>query len=207
MSKKRTLSGFTLVEVTTSIVIMSILISIASAVIIVSVNIFGKNAVLRAAQNDGNNVYNFLYDRISYAASLKINAPDDINIKEDYDYYEVITINTEKNYMYVQRGNGDIDKKGSKYFIYGNDKGEPDDKLHGNTCKVKFTEYSYSDSTITFSVTIERDGDIYYFKEGTIPLYNDPFLGSDNNCFNATNELSKADQTIAYYYYDYKIIA
>ena len=58
MKKKKKRRGFSLVEVMTSLVIMVILIAIASGVIITTFNIFGRNALFRAAQNNGNNVYN-----------------------------------------------------------------------------------------------------------------------------------------------------
>ena len=48
-SEKKKLKGFTLVEVMTSLVIMTILISVASGVIIVTFDIFGRSALKRAA--------------------------------------------------------------------------------------------------------------------------------------------------------------
>ena len=57
--KKRRLSGLTLVEVMVSLVIIVILISISSVVMITGMNVFSENAVMCAAQDDGNNIYNF----------------------------------------------------------------------------------------------------------------------------------------------------
>jgi prepilin-type N-terminal cleavage/methylation domain-containing protein len=73
--------GFTLVEVMTSLVIMTILIAVASGVIIVTFDIFARSAIKRAAQNNGNNVYNYIYDHLSYATSLEIDRTVDINIE------------------------------------------------------------------------------------------------------------------------------
>ncbi|MBP1590988.1 MAG: prepilin-type N-terminal cleavage/methylation domain-containing protein, partial [Oscillospiraceae bacterium] len=79
---KKRFKGFTLVEVMTSLVIITILISIASGVIIVTFDIFARSAVKRAAQNNGNNVYNYIYDHLSYATALKIDQTVDINNKD-----------------------------------------------------------------------------------------------------------------------------
>ena len=76
---KRKLKGFTLVEVMTSLVIMTILVAVASGVIIVTFDIFARSALRRAAQNNGNNVYEYIYDHISYATALKIGESVDIN--------------------------------------------------------------------------------------------------------------------------------
>lgn len=81
--KKNRFKGFTLVEVMTSLVIMTILIAVASGVIIVTFDIFGRSAVRRAAQNNGNNVYNYIYDHLSYATALKIDQTVDINIEKE----------------------------------------------------------------------------------------------------------------------------
>ncbi|MBR6837730.1 MAG: prepilin-type N-terminal cleavage/methylation domain-containing protein, partial [Oscillospiraceae bacterium] len=80
--EKKKFKGFTLVEVMTSLVIMTILISVASGVIIVTFDIFGRSALKRAAQDNGNNVYNYIYDHLSYATALKIDQTVDINNKE-----------------------------------------------------------------------------------------------------------------------------
>ena len=79
---KKKFRGFTLVEVMTSLVIMTILIAVASGVIIVTFDIFARSAIKRAAQNNGNNVYNYIYDHLSYATSLEIGGTVDINIEE-----------------------------------------------------------------------------------------------------------------------------
>ena len=78
---KKKFRGFTLVEVMTSLVIMTILIAVASGVIIVTFDIFARSAIKRAAQNNGNNVYNYIYDHLSYATSLEIDRTVDINIE------------------------------------------------------------------------------------------------------------------------------
>ena len=91
--KKNRFKGFTLVEVMTSLVIMTILIAVASGVIIVTFDIFGRSAVRRAAQNNGNNVYNYIYDHLSYATALKIDQTVDINNKEN-----MVSVMTELGY-------------------------------------------------------------------------------------------------------------
>lgn len=161
MKKKKKLRGFSLVEVMTSLVIMVILIAIASGVIITTFNIFGRNALFRAAQNNGNNVYNFIYDHLSYATALKIDKTVDINTKnglsfidekdlkitgtegsetvEIRPYYEKMKIGSES--MILQRKNIK-----NPFYIYGNES-EIDGKktkintMNGCVCTVTFSKY------------------------------------------------------------------
>ncbi|MDO5149299.1 MAG: PilW family protein [Oscillospiraceae bacterium] len=197
MKKKNKLRGFTLVEVMTSLVIMVILIAIASGVIITTFNIFGRNALFRAAQNNGNNVYNFIYDHLSYVTALKIDETVDINTKDslsfiDKDdlkvtvaegsetveiipYYEKMKIGSES--MILQRKNIT-----EPFYIYGNKSNE--NSMNGCVCTVTFSKYEiktdpdnpdikiYPD-TIEFAVEISRYGETYYSRSGSIPILNE----------------------------------
>jgi len=192
--EKKKFKGFTLVEVMTSLVIMTILISVASGVIIVTFDIFGRSALKRAAQNNGNNVYNYIYDHLSYATALKIDKTVDINNKEKIesvmtelgytDMEDVITeltndngeviktdikpyyekITIDKQHMIVERK--DIN---DEVYIYGN--AENENTMNGCDCIVEFDKYDAGD-TIGFTVKIERDNEVFYEKHGSVPLLN-----------------------------------
>ncbi|MBR3536777.1 MAG: prepilin-type N-terminal cleavage/methylation domain-containing protein [Oscillospiraceae bacterium] len=192
--EKKKFKGFTLVEVMTSLVIMTILISVASGVIIVTFDIFGRSALKRAAQDNGNNVYNYIYDHLSYATALKIDQTVDINNKEKIesvmtelgytDMEDVITeitnnngeviktdikpyyekITIDKQHMIVERK--DIN---AEVYIYGN--AENENTMNGCDCIVEFDKYDAGD-TIEFTVKIERYNEVFYEKHGSVPLLN-----------------------------------
>lgn len=210
------MSGFTLVEVMTSLAIMSILITVSSSVMITSFNIFGKNSVMRAAQNEGNNIYNFLYDRLSYATSLKISEDADIinssmekndfvpeellvvsedgNIEDISSYYEKITISqsgSENASMKLERKN-----MSETVYIYGGNEGN--DGLYGAHCIVSFAGYTKDSNVIILTVTLERDGDILYTKTGSIPLLNDT-VNSHIKADDISNETSGIEIFYTYY--------
>ena len=195
--KKNRFKGFTLVEVMTSLVIMTILIAVASGVIIVTFDIFGRSAVRRAAQNNGNNVYNYIYDHLSYATALKIDQTVDINNKEnmvsvmtelgytDSDMEDVITeltndkgevINTDIKPYYekitIDKQHMIVERKdiNAKVYIYGN--AENENTMNGCDCIVEFDKYEAGD-TIGFTVKIERDNEVFYEKHGSVPILND----------------------------------
>lgn len=209
-SKKNRFKGFTLVEVMTSLVIMTILIAVASGVIIVTFDIFGRSAVRRAAQNNGNNVYNYIYDHLSYATALKIDQTVDINNKEnmvsvmtelgytDSDIEDVITeltndkgevINTDIKPYYEKikagRKQMSVMRKGinaDDVYIYGKkESGEGTgtnehafkSTMNGCDCVVAFKKYVIGADTIEFSVTIEREDEVFYEKSGSIPILNE----------------------------------
>lgn len=192
MKKKNKLRGFSLVEVMTSLVIMVILIAIASGVIITTFNIFGRNALFRAAQNNGNNVYNFIYDHLSYATALKIDETVDINTKnglsfidekdlkitgtegsetvEIIPYFERMEI-TDKSMSLMRKSVSE------KVQIFGENT-----IMNGCSCIVSFGQYPVTDptdnsktikpDTISFKVEIVRDGEVFYSRQGNIPILN-----------------------------------
>ena len=195
--KKRKLKGFTLVEAMTSLVIMVILITIASGVIITTFNIFARNTLYRVAQENGNNVYNYIYDHVSYATSLKIDESVDININgnsntlaqvswlntEDTEkietegselyrikpYYEEITFSKSDKSMFLNRK--DIKKADGSlesFYIYGGG-----NTMNGCECAVSFEPYVTGSNVLNFSVTISRDDEDFYSRNGSIPLLNE----------------------------------
>lgn len=199
--KTKKLKGFTLVEVMTSLVILSIMIVIASSVIITTFNIFGKNSVMRAAQNEGNNIYNFLYERLSYSTYLKINSSVDINSIGD-NYYEEIVISG------LDTGNGHISLKrknmeGVAVDIFGT----PEKTPYNFKCEVVLSEETEKDNEgnditeegrklyrkdiINCTVRIIRDNETLYEKNGFIPLYN----GSKSYVIQIGEETSEQHET------------
>ena len=212
MKKKKKLRGFSLVEVMTSLVIMVILIAIASGVIITTFNIFGRNALFRAAQNNGNNVYNFIYDHLSYATALKIDETVDINTKnglsfideddlkitgtegsetvEIIPYYE--RINIKKDSMSLTRKSISTPVK----ILGGNT------VMNGCSCIVSFEQYPITDptdnsktikpDTISFKVEIVRNDEVSYSRQGSIPILNK----SAKDHIVITKNISTKDKTI-----------
>lgn len=212
MKKKKKLRGFSLVEVMTSLVIMVILIAIASGVIITTFNIFGRNALFRAAQNNGNNVYNFIYDHLSYATALKIDETVDINTKnglsfideddlkitgtegsetvEIIPYYE--RINIKKDSMSLTRKSISTPVK----ILGGNT------VMNGCSCIVSFEQYPITDptdnsktikpDTISFKVEIVRNDEVFYSRQGSIPILNK----SAKDHIVITKNISTKDKTI-----------
>lgn len=214
-SAKKKFRGFTLVEVMTSLVIMTILISVASGVIIVTFDIFGRSALKRAAQDNGNNVYNYIYDHLSYATYLEIGESVDINIKgakafvSDEEYRK--RIGEEK---FIENDGADEDEKyeigkyfeqltvypasvsnpssgiisdcmklkrkdvNTEVFVYGkqdeNDSSKIINTMNGCDCIISFDKYDNDTKpdTIGFSVTIKRDDEIFYERDGSIPILN-----------------------------------
>lgn len=214
MKKKNKLRGFSLVEVMTSLVIMVILIAIASGVIITTFNIFGRNALFRAAQNNGNNVYNFIYDHLSYATALKIDKTVDINTKDSLSFIDEddlkVTVSegseTVEILPYFERMEI-MDKSMSlmrksvseKVQIFGENT-----VMNGCSCIVSFEQYPVTDptdnsktikpDTISFKVEIVRDGEVFYSRKGNIPILNksakDHIIITDNISTENNNKIN-----------------
>lgn len=212
MKKKNKLRGFSLVEVMTSLVIMVILIAIASGVIITTFNIFGRNALFRAAQNNGNNVYNFIYDHLSYATALKIDETVDINTKNGLSFIDEDDLKitgtegseTVEIIPYYERINITKDSMS----LTRKSISTPVNILGGNTvmngcsCIVSFEQYPITDptdnsktikpDTISFKVEIVRDDEVFYSRQGSIPILNK----SAKDHIVITKNISTKDKTI-----------
>ena len=154
--KRKALSGLTLVEVMVSLVILVILISVSSAVMITGINIFSENAVMSAAQDDGNNIYNFIVDKLSYANEIIISS-EESEMSGDYPYSETIII--DKNHMALKTKYEEIN-------IYSRD------TLHGNTCEIIIEDINEQQKCMSLKVIISHDGKIIYVKKGLIALLN-----------------------------------
>ena len=214
MKKKKKLRGFSLVEVMTSLVIMVILIAIASGVIITTFNIFGRNALFRAAQNNGNNVYNFIYDHMSYATALKIDKTVDINTKDSLSFIDEddlkITVSegseTVEIIPYFER----MEITDKSMSLMRKSISTPVNILGGNTvmngcsCIVSFEQYPVTDptdnsktikpDTISFKVEIVRDDEVFYSRQGSIPILNksakDHIIITDNISTENNNKIN-----------------
>lgn len=214
MKKKNKLRGFSLVEVMTSLVIMVILIAIASGVIITTFNIFGRNALFRAAQNNGNNVYNFIYDHLSYATALKIDKSVDINTKNGLSFIDVDDLKitgtegseTVEIIPYYER----MEITDKSMSLMRKAISTPVNILGGNTvmngcsCIVSFEQYPVTDptdnsktikpDTISFKVEIVRDDEVFYSRQGSIPILNksakDHIIITDNISTENNNKIN-----------------
>lgn len=214
MKKKNKLRGFTLVEVMTSLVIMVILIAIASGVIITTFNIFGRNALFRAAQNNGNNVYNFIYDHLSYATALKIDKTVDITTKDGLSFIDVDDLKitgtegseTLEIIPYFER----MEITDKSMSLMRKSVSTPVNILGGNTvmngcsCIVSFEQYPVTDptdnsktikpDTISFKVEIVRDDEVFYSRQGNIPILNksakDHIIITDNISTENNNKIN-----------------
>lgn len=214
MKKKNKLRGFSLVEVMTSLVIMVILIAIASGVIITTFNIFGRNALFRAAQNNGNNVYNFIYDHLSYATALKIDKTVDINTKDSLSFIDEddlkVTVSegseTVEILPYFER----MEITDKSMSLMRKSISTPVNILGGNTvmngcsCIVSFEQYPVTDptdnsktikpDTISFKVEIVRDDEVFYSRQGNIPILNksakDHIIITDNISTENNNKIN-----------------
>lgn len=224
VKKRKIFRGFTLVEVMTSLVIMTILITIASGVIITTFNIFARNTMFRVAQNEGNNVYSFLYDHISCASSLKIGTSADINYKgTDSDTWNTLltgfgdivdaetdeygTVSPDKITQYYEG----VEIKSSHksvnllrkdintcFDIFGDTSAEPSTPS-AMDCFVSFETYNLGDSVVKCTVEIKRDDEVYYTKSGSIPLYNINH-GLENRIFVTECSNENSDLKIIYTY-------
>ena len=170
--KKRRLSGLTLVEVMVSLVIIVILISISSVVMITGMNVFSENAVMCAAQDDGNNIYNFIADKLSYANEIIISS-EESEMSGDYPYSETIII--DKNHMALKR-------KGEEINIYSHD------TLHGNTCEIRIEDISENKKCMSLKVIMSRNGKTEYVKKGLIALLNYDYSNKNYKIGTSENE-------------------
>ena len=69
---------------------------------------------------------------------------------------------------------------GSDVYVYGEreSNGNIENTNNGCQCIVAFKEFKKNDSdefpdTIDFSVELQRDGEVFYYREGSIPILND----------------------------------
>lgn len=78
--KKTNSSGFTLVETTVTILLITIVIAVSGGIIISVGNIFSRNAMIRNAQNVGNSVYELLSEKLKYCTALSVGeSPADVS--------------------------------------------------------------------------------------------------------------------------------
>lgn len=71
MKKTKNLKGFTLVEEVVSLFILSILILVASGMMIAAMRVYSVNVKTQSAQNKGQYVYDLLDDKLTYASGIQ----------------------------------------------------------------------------------------------------------------------------------------
>ena len=74
MKKSKNLKGFTLVEEVVSLFILSILILVASGMMISAMRVYSVNVKTQSAQNKGQYVYDLLSNKLTYSSGLQYEA-------------------------------------------------------------------------------------------------------------------------------------
>ncbi len=180
---RKKLKGFTLTEVMVSLVILSILITISSAMIISSLNLLLKNAQIRDAQNNGNEIFNLLENKLRYSQQFIISTDDNEYII-NASYTENIDIHD---------GEMSIDLKP----VYSRE------QLRNADCDISICQLS--DNKIKLSVEIKRHDELVYSKSGDIYLENAVDNGNNSmgvRVSNLENEETKTGNmkiSIGYY--------
>ncbi len=154
MKLRKRVAGLTLIEVSVSMVIMVLLISLASGVILAGLSIFWRNAEYRAAQNEGNAMYELLSGRIAYATSLDISRT---GAALTGAYTEQIAISSDT--VTLQR-NGDAPET---VFDAGT--------LHGHTVSVGCKKDA-DQAFLQLTVEIYRKDELLYTRSGVVPYLN-----------------------------------
>lgn len=149
---KKRLKGFTLTEVMVSLVILTIVVTISSTMIISSLNLLLKNAFIRDAQNNGNEIYQLLEDKLRYAQQFKVIIQDDEDSLISASYTETI----------------EIDGEGMKI----NSKSIYDKKqLKNADCCIRLMQKDTL-RDIQLTVELKRDNELIYSKSGNVTLEN-----------------------------------
>lgn len=186
--------GFTLVEVSVSLVVFAIMATVAGAIILVSGNIFAKNAMLSSAQISCNNLYSTISDKISYANKVSISKNSAIPTGFEKSYNEQLTIYKDIQLVTLQRFGIDTvpvnlcekDELGTLFASVTFD----------------FTDFQNGKSYIGLTVDLydsnESDSEIVFTKSGIIPLLNYSDENAGNFIFTAEN--SDSDLYITYTY-------
>lgn len=158
--------GFTLVEVSVSLVVLVMIISVSSGIILVSSNIFAKDAVLNDYQITGNDVFDFVSNKLAYAGNFTVSDEASVDGTIDNYYYEQISLTDGGKKLSVLRptvmtepvvffGPDTLDEKAIKLFIDAEDVGSG----HYLVLTVEIYENSLS-------------GNLKYTTSGVIPLLN-----------------------------------
>lgn len=102
--KRKNQKGFTLVEVSVSMVIFVIAVSLASGIIIMAGNIFGKNTSLAEAARVGQTLSQLVSDKLTCATALDVrntSTPSDVALGGAYD--EQLVFSNDGNSVQVLR--------------------------------------------------------------------------------------------------------
>lgn len=195
MRKIHPVKGFTLVEVMVSLVIVSILIAMSSVMIIASLNMLGKNAQIRDAQNNANSVYNLIEKKLEYAV--------EVNITPGGEKNSVTGAYTEK--IYINDGavviNCDPTDKSNSADRINKSTVCSKQMLRGADIDISFSRGTQKES-IFLSVKIKRDEQVIYERSGEIPFLNYSYITDENFCSLKADTSISGDMTIGYSYFE-----
>ncbi|MDO5559488.1 MAG: type II secretion system protein [Oscillospiraceae bacterium] len=195
MKKKHVLKGMTLVEVMVSLVILSVLVAMSSAMIIISMNLLLKNARMRDAQNNGNSIYEFIERKLEYAVSLKITNTDEKN--------EITGVYTEK--IYIKDG---VIALGCDPSDVSVPKDVLDKRTICSTQMLRGADYDISFSQgeepekIYLTVSIKRENEVVYERSGMIRFLNYEYCSDETVSNLEADTQMSGDMIISYSYFE-----
>lgn len=177
MTKKRfTCRGMTLVEVSVSMVIMVILIGVSGGIMIAGMNIYWKDAQLRAAQNEGNAVFALLHEKLSYAAGFSVDEYGGLPVELENDQEQLLI--TERSVTLNRAYNGSFNQQVLFDEAY----------LHYHRLVVHLTREAEDSAFLTLQVDIFNDEHAHlYSRSGVVPLLNLPYTGAEAYVLSATD--------------------
>jgi len=176
---KKRLKGFTLTEVMVSLVILTIVVTISSTMIISSLNLLLKNAFIRDAQNNGNEIYQLLEDKLRYSQHFRIISDEESeeSLAEEglvASYTETIEISKDS----MRINSKDIyDKK----------------QLKNADCFIRLKQNT--PDNIQLTVELKREDELIYSKSGNVTLENADVEGK-NRLDKCISNLDKYEEGI-----------
>ncbi len=174
--------GFTLPEVTFSLVILSVAVVIIGTMIITGMNIFARNAQLSKAQILCDAAYDYISERLTYGENITIT--EDISKHRDmYEGYHPFVIAVRQDGV-ISAGNSFCE---SEYFsVFSKE-------LYGNM-RLSISIEQSSESLLLTELTTEvtLDGDILYSRTSTVKMMN---TGSDTEGFLNISEKHYSNRT------------
>lgn len=176
---KKRLKGFTLTEVMVSLVILTIVVTISSTMIISSLNLLLKNAFIRDAQNNGNEIYRLLEDKIRYSQHFRIISNEEsaeILAEEGLVASYTETIEISEDSMKINSKN-----------IYD------EKQLKNADCLIRLKQNTPADIQLT--VELKRDDELIYSKSGSVTLENADVEGK-NKLGKDVSNLAKYEEGI-----------
>lgn len=183
--------AFTLVEVSVSLVVLIILIGVAGGIILVSGNIFSKDAILNDYQIIGNDVFDFVSDKLCYATGFTVSDSADIDTGLSSGYHEQIILSEKGKKLSILRPT--VMSESVSFFNSDDEDGKAigldfnATALAAGERYIKLTVYIY-DSGL--------DGTVRYTTSGIIPLLN--YSTSMTKTFSAASNIDSDNLYITY---------